>query len=98
MEAGNYRTHKIFIDFPLNASNIKEMEGSVEELKLALGDVVVVDCTGMDYICSSGLRLFLKLYHDTAANGCKMVIKGLQPMVKGIFDMSGFSHIFNIEE
>ncbi len=98
MEVGNYRTHKIFIDFPLNASNIKEMEGSVSELKLALGDVVVVDCTGMDYICSSGLRLFLKLYHDTAANGCKMVIKGLHPMVKGIFDMSGFSHIFNIEE
>ena len=66
--------------------------------ELSIGDMVVVDCNGMDYICSSGLRYFLKLYHETAAKACKMVIKGLHPLVKGVFDMSGFSHIFNIEE
>lgn len=94
----NFKTHKVYIDYPLNASRLKEMEGCIDSLELAIGDVVVVDCTGMDYICSSGLRFFLKLYHDTAAKGGKMIIRGLHPLVKGVFDMSGFSHIFNIEE
>lgn len=94
----NYKIHKVYIDYPLNASHLKEMEESVDTLELGIGDVVVVDCTGMDYICSSGLRLFLKLYQRIAAEGCKLIIKGLQPLVKSVFDMSGFSHIFNIEE
>lgn len=94
----NFKTHKVYIDYSLNASGLKDLEGSLGSLELAVGDVVVVDCTGMEYICSSGLRFFLKLYHDTAAKGGKMVIRGLHPLVKGVFDMSGFSHIFNIEE
>ena len=94
----NFKTHKVYIDYPLNAANLKDMEGLIDSLGLAVGDVVLVDCTGMEYICSSGLRFFLKLYHDTAANGGKIIIKGLHPLVKGVFDMSGFSHIFNIEE
>lgn len=94
----NYKTHKVYIDYSLNASGLKDLEESLGSLELAVGDVVVVDCTGMEYICSSGLRFFLKLYHDTAAKGGKMVIRGLHPLVKGVFDMSGFSHIFNIEE
>ena len=94
----NFKTHKVYIDYSLNASGLKDLERSLGSLELAVGDVVVVDCTGMEYICSSGLRFFLKLYHDTAAKGCKMVIRGLHPLVKRVFDMSGFSHIFNIEE
>ena len=94
----NFKTHKVYIDYPLNAANLKDMEGHIDSLGLAVGDVVVVDCAGMEYICSSGLRFFLKLYHDTAAKGGKIIIRGLHPLVKGVFDMSGFSHIFNIEE
>ena len=29
--------------------------------------------------------------------GCKLIIRNLQPLVKNVFDMSGFSQIFNIE-
>ena len=95
---GNCRIHNIYIDYPLNAAKLKKLEDRIHELELSIGDMVVVDCNGMDYICSSGLRYFLKLYHETAAKACKLVIKGLHPLVKGVFDMSGFSHIFNIEE
>ena len=48
----------IYIDYPMNSLNLKEME----ELVVNLGDVLIVDCQGMDYICSSGLRVFLSLY------------------------------------
>jgi anti-anti-sigma factor len=51
----------------------------------------------MTYICSSGLRVFLTLNKNIVAKGGKLVIRNLEPLVKGVFDMSGFSQIFNIE-
>ena len=52
----------IYIDYPMNSLNLKEMEENIESLVVNLGDVVIVDCQGMDYICSSGLRVFPSLY------------------------------------
>ena len=73
------------------------MGGTLENLDVNLGDIVVVDCAGMSYICSSGLRVFLALNKNITAKGGKLIIRNLEPLVKGVFDMSGFSQIFNIE-
>ena len=62
MENNTFKTHMIYIDYPMNSLNLKEMEENIESLVVNLGDVVIVDCQGMDYICSSGLRVFLSLY------------------------------------
>ena len=56
MENNTFKTHMIYIDYPMNSLNLKEMEENIESLVVNLGDVVIVDCQGMDYICSSGLR------------------------------------------
>ena len=97
MEDKNFKTHKIYIDYPMNSLNLKEMEGNIESLEVNLVDMVIVDCEGMDYICNSGLRVFLSLYKMIAPKGGKLIIRNLQPLVKNVFDMSGFSQIFNIE-
>ena len=49
-----YKTHNIYVDYPMNALNMKELENDINKLDVNLGDLVVVDCTGMSYICSSG--------------------------------------------
>ncbi len=92
-----YKTHNIYVDYPMNALNMKELENDINKLDVNLGDLVVVDCTGMSYICSSGLRIFLSLNKNITTKGGKLIIKNLTPLVKGVFDMSGFSQIFNIE-
>ena len=92
-----YKTHNIYVDYPMNALNMKELENNINKLDVNLGDLVVVDCTGMSYICSSGLRIFLSLNKNITTKGGKLIIKNLTPLVKGVFDMSGFSQIFNIE-
>lgn len=97
MENQTFNTHTIYIDYPMNSLNLKEMEASIESIEVNLGDMVIVDCQGMDYICSSGLRVFLGLYKTIAQKGGKLIIRNLQPLVKNVFDMSGFSQIFNIE-
>ena len=97
MENQTFKTHTIYIYYPMNSLNLKEMEASIESIEVNLGDMVIVDCQGMDYICSSGLRVFLGLYKTIAQKGGKLIIRNLQPLVKNVFDMSGFSQIFNIE-
>ena len=97
MENKTFKTHMIYINYPMNSLNLKEMEDNITSLEVNLGDVVIVDCEGMDYICSSGLRVFLGLYKMIAQKGGKLIIRNLQPLVKNVFDMSGFSQIFNIE-
>ena len=92
-----YKTHNIYVDYPMNALNMKELENDINKLDVNLGDLVVVDCTGMSYICSSGLRIFLSLNKNITTKGGKLIIKNLTPLVKGVFNMSGFSQIFNIE-
>ena len=97
MENQTFKTHTIYINYPMNSLNLKEMEENMESTEVNLGDVVIIDCKGMDYICSSGLRVFLSWYKMIAQNGGKLIIRNLQPLVKNVFDLSGFSQIFNIE-
>ncbi len=57
---------------------------------------MVVDCTRMDYVSSSGLRILLMaLKRITMARG-KFVLFGLQENIREIFEISGFNNIFEI--
>lgn len=87
----------IYIDGPLDALHLEEVKERLHDANTHLGDVITLDCTDMPYICSSGLRVFLQMHKDVTAAGGKLIIKGLQPMVKNVFDMTGFSQIFNYE-
>lgn len=59
---------------------------------------VLVDCTKMDYISSSGLRVLMVTLKKINAQGGKFVICGLQDTIKEIFDISGFATIFTIAD
>lgn len=58
---------------------------------------VVIDCTELAYISSSGLRILLRIYKHTRANGHKAVLKGLKDDVKEVFQLSGFMPLFVLE-
>lgn len=91
-------THTIYIEGPLNAKALDEVKTEIDAVKVETGDLVVIDCTEMTYICSSGLRVFLQMHKDVTLRNGKLVIRGLQPLVKGVFDMTGFTGIFNFED
>lgn len=58
---------------------------------------VVIDCSGMEYISSSGLRVFLTLQKAVAKNGGSLQIVSMNDDIREIFDMTGFSKIFTIK-
>ncbi len=55
---------------------------------------ITLDCTKLDYIASSGLRLFLLLLRSAKANGCQILIKGASPTLMEIFQSTGFDKCF----
>jgi len=58
---------------------------------------VVLDCTALDYISSSGLRLFLTMQKTADAKQGKLILRGMKAEIKEIFDMTGFSALFCFE-
>ena len=59
---------------------------------------VVIDCTELDYISSSGLRILLNIYKHTRRSGHQAVLKGLKENVKEVFQISGFTPLFVMEQ
>lgn len=55
---------------------------------------IVLDCTALQFISSSGLRLFLSLRKATMTKGGSVTLKGLLPEVKQVFDITGFTALF----
>ena len=59
---------------------------------------LVIDCSSLDYISSTGLRVFLVAQKKVSETGGKLKLCSLQPNIKEIFDISGFSSIFSIHD
>lgn len=57
---------------------------------------LVFDFAGMDYISSAGLRVLLMAAKKTGKLGGKVVLASLNPNVKEVFDIAGFTNIFTI--
>ena len=57
---------------------------------------VIFDFAGLEYISSAGLRVLMGAQKAMMADGGKVKILNPNAMVKGVFDMTGLSGIFEI--
>lgn len=57
---------------------------------------IVLDCSALEYISSSGLRLLLTIRKEAAAKGGKVVIQHINDDIKSVFMMTGFYNLFEI--
>ncbi len=80
----------------LDTINAPEFEKLMQPL-LTVTEPIVLDCADLEYIASSGLRLFLTLQKSVTARKGQLTLKNLRPDIKAVFDMTRFSSIFNIE-
>jgi anti-anti-sigma factor len=60
------------------------------------GGVVVLDLSGVPYIASTGLRAVLVGGKQVKAQGGRLVLAGLQPSVREVFDITRFSAMFPV--
>lgn len=61
------------------------------------GGTVVLDCSQLEYISSSGLRLFLTLRKAAATKGGKVIVRDINHDVRSVFMITGFLNLFEIQ-
>jgi anti-anti-sigma factor len=80
----------------IDTTNADQFQQEVSPLMEGDQMDIDIDCTGMTYTSSQGLRTFLLLQKSVNARGGKMVLHNMNPMVKEVFDITGFSNIITI--
>ncbi|MCH5229030.1 MAG: STAS domain-containing protein [Muribaculaceae bacterium] len=81
----------------LDTSAALETEKEFQPLLTAKDKNITLDCKDLNYISSSGLRLFLSLLKSCKPNGNSLTLENLNDNIKKVFTMTGFSSLFNIK-
>ena len=77
----------------LDTNTSPELE---EQLKLDGVTAIRFDFSGLEYISSAGLRVLMTAHKAMAACGGKMSVVNPNAVVKGVFDITGMSSVFNV--
>ncbi len=73
-----------------------DLEKEVNQLFESEEKHIIFNCEGMNYISSSGLRVFLVAQKKTISMNGKLFLCNMQPPIQEIFRISGFSNLFKI--
>ncbi|MBR6264902.1 MAG: STAS domain-containing protein [Prevotella sp.] len=57
---------------------------------------IILDCEQLQYISSSGLRLFLAIRKEVSAKGGKVIVENINDDIKKVFMMTGFIQLFEV--
>ena len=80
----------------LDTTNYSVLEKKIMELIDNNNIKILVECSKMDYISSSGLRILLMGLKKITLMKGKFALCGLQENISEIFEISGFTSIFDI--
>ena len=86
----------VAIDGRIDTTNYLEFEQVVTDVLDKEVQTLFLDASQLSYISSSGLRVLLSVQKKMMASGGSFRLFALQPGIKEIFDISGFSAIFSI--
>jgi anti-sigma B factor antagonist len=70
---------------------------AVKPLQEAENKEIILDCSELEYISSSGLRIFLAIRKDAATHGSKVIVKNINADIRQVFMMTGFISLFEIQ-
>ena len=74
-----------------------DLENAVSQVWNNPSITLVFDCSQMEYISSSGLRVVLKAHKQVTATGGKFILRNVNSDVRSVMDLTGFSRILTIE-
>lgn len=74
-----------------------EAEQTLQPLYKSDGRDVVIECEGLEYIASSGLRILLSILKGAKAGGSKVTLRNVNDDIKNVFKLTGFIDLFDFE-
>ena len=81
----------------LDTAASSQAQKDLEPLKNSNGIDIVLDCTNLEYIASSGLRILLSILKGAKSTGSKVIMRGVNDDIKNVFKLTGFISIFEFE-
>lgn len=75
----------------------EQSESSVKELESLAEKPITIDCNALDYIASSGLRVFLRLRKASAAKGQQVTLLGVTENIMEVLKVTHFDKMFIIK-
>lgn len=82
----------------IDSATAKTLEESVLEVVSAGTNRLVIDLAQVDYVSSAGLRVILLAGKKAGASGGKLVLSGLAPTIRDVFEISGFLRLFEVKD
>ena len=81
----------------LDTPSSQEVSNALEPVVADAKGTIILDCKDLEYISSSGLRIFLTVRKAAAAQGGSVIVKGMRDAIRNIFMMTGFLNLCQIE-
>ena len=86
----------VVLEGRIDSTNADQFQKDIASLMEGDNPDIDLDCTDMTYTSSQGLRVFLLLQKSITSRNGKMVMRNMDPRVKEVFDITGFSNIITI--
>jgi anti-sigma B factor antagonist len=80
----------------VDASSSIELDEAIKKVIEEEPQNLVVDCTNLDYISSAGLGVFMSYIEEFRKHEARLVIFGLNPKVKNVFEILGLDQLLKI--
>lgn len=78
----------------LDSAVADQLEKEMQPLMDSADKNIVLDCTELEYISSSGLRLFLTLRKEVAKKGGTLTLSHINDDIRSVFTITGFFKLF----
>lgn len=82
----------------LDAHTASHLENALKSLIDKESYAIIVNCSGLDYIASAGLGVFMAYIEDVRSLGGDIKLTNMNDRVYNVFDLLGFPTLYDILE
>lgn len=87
----------VIMNGSLDTLAAEQIENQVKEIEANATQPVTIDCTALDYISSSGLRILLRIRKAASANGQTVTLLNVNANIMEVLNITHFDKMFKIQ-
>ena len=84
----------MYFEGRLDTASAPQTATECEVLNDCQGHDIILDCSKLEYISSSGLRIFLSILKNAKTVGSKVRIRHISEEIRSVFAITGFTSLF----
>ena len=90
-------TQVVRLEGRLDTAASAQVQADVQPLIDDIHSDIILDCSNLEYISSSGLRIFLSILKSAKPKGHNVYIQGLNSELRNVFAITGFINLFEFK-